>query len=92
MIEQSASYDFLRNPPTAEATARIIEERQKAGRIPDLSSVTVYAVGAGAGNYARALDERRLDAVREFWRAYFVAARAALPLDHYGGGLLRFEP
>lgn len=85
MIEDSDFYNFTRENLTAKHIAQIIEAEKAARRVPDLSGVKVYVVGAMAQRTQRFLQ------IRDFWMAYFQACGATVSEQNYGPILIRFE-
>ena len=73
---------FSRTPPTT-LLARVRD------RIPDLSGVKVYVVGAGAPAFGR-IDASTIHKIEDFWLAYLRRTGADAAADRYGAALVRF--
>jgi hypothetical protein len=89
MIESSDRYEFTRAGLSQRAISAMIQKDKRAGRIPNLSGVSVWIAGAGAGGGAR-LSSEQLRAIENFWMDYFRAAGADLAPTRYGSTLLNF--
>lgn len=88
MIEASDHYNFKRQTLSEAARRHIIEAEKKAGRLPKLSGVRVYVVGAGVGSRA---SSAMYENIENFWLEYFKAAGADLPKERYGAALITFD-
>lgn len=82
MVEQSERYDFAGAPLTPTRTAAIISAESKGGRLPSLEGVKAWVVGATSAQHGGVPPDRIL-AIERFWRAYFDAAGALLPVENY---------
>jgi hypothetical protein len=89
MIESSDRYEFTRAGLSQRAISAMIQKDKQAGRIPNLSGVSVWVAGAGAGGGAH-LSSEQLRGIEEFWMEYFRAAGADLVPTRYGSTLLNF--
>jgi hypothetical protein len=86
MVEDSGSYNFYRENLTPARVRGIIAQLKLQERVPDLSGVKVFVVGA---NY---LDNDRFRKIRNFWLSFFSATRADLRPENYGAALVDFSP
>jgi len=86
MVQDADGVDFDRADLSAEPARRLIDTLRAGHRLPDLSGVKVYVVGA---YYP---DNARNRAIRDFWLSYFRAGGADLPPERYGAALIGFEP
>jgi hypothetical protein len=89
MIESSDRYEFTRAGLSPRAISAMIQKDKQAGRIPNLSGVSVWIAGAGAGGGAH-LSSEQLRGIEEFWMEYFRATGAELVPTRYGSALLNF--
>lgn len=96
-FQQTERYDFADLKLTKAMSDGIIAAERTAHQLPALGGVTVWFAGVGAKANAdprlpgqRALDPDHLAAVEAFWQAYFKAAGASLPDDHYGPTLVNW--
>lgn len=86
MIESTEKLEFHKFGLSDKATKKIIEDEKSAGRLPDLSSVRVYVVGATGARSADSFNQ-----IQNFWLVYFKAAGADLSKENYGAALLKFD-
>ena len=86
MAESSSRADFEKEKVTKEVGARIIDKLEKAGKIPDLSGVRVYVIGA-AGSFG----EDSFTLIQNFWIDYYEKTEAELNEENYGSALLGFD-
>jgi len=92
MIVQNESHDFTGIDLTEARIQEIIDaQREAQGRLPDLTGVRVWVVGAGAAPEGGGLEPKKLKQIEKFWRMYFEACGATLPSENYGAALLSFE-
>lgn len=85
MIEDSKSYNFEKEKLTDKRVADIIAKEKKAGRMPDLKNVKVYAV-KNATNQSRDM----MAGIENFWLLYLNACGAQIDKSQYGP-LTKFE-
>lgn len=90
MVEISKSHNFAYEKLTQADIDATIEQQRKAGELPNLDKVKVYAIGAGAGEENRKLKSEQWFGIQNFWLAYFAATGANLTKDRYGAALLEF--
>ncbi len=83
MIEDSKYYRFNKIRFTPKTITRLIEKEKEKGRLPDLTGVRVYVVGA--------YEEKPYESLRDFWMAYFKACHAELRPENYGAILVAFR-
>lgn len=85
MVEDSQSYNFEKEKLTDSRVTEIIAKERKAGRLPDLKNVQVYAIKNATG-------QSKLDhgAIQNFWLRYFQETGARIDKAHYGP-LTKFE-
>ena len=86
MIESSEKANFEKQKLTAEAVQKILETEKKAGRIPQLSNVKIYVIGASGGAASDSFNQ-----IQNFWLEYYKAAGADLSKENYGAALLKFD-
>lgn len=72
MIEDSESYNFERLNLNANKIKEIIEKEKSESRIPDLSGVRIYVVGA------QARTQEKYNSIKKFWAEYFKETGAEL--------------
>lgn len=85
MVEDSKSYNFEKEKLTDKRIVEIIAKEKKAGRIPDLKNVKVYAI-----KNATSQSREKMEGVENFWLQYFKQSGAQIDKTHYGP-LTRFE-
>ena len=85
MIEDSNAYNFEREELTDKRISDIIERERNRKRLPDLSTVKVYVVGALAKN------AMRYERIQAFWFEYFKACGATLASENYGAAMIGFD-
>jgi lysophospholipase L1-like esterase len=90
MVEESEYYNFKRENLTQKRIEQIISQEKAKGRLPDLSGVKVYVVGAAAGSYEK-MPSEKIFGLQNFWLRYFKECGADLAKERYGGPLLEFE-
>lgn len=85
MVEDSQNYNFEKEKLTDKRITEIIAKERKAGRLPDLKNVQVYAI-------KNATAQSKLDhgAIQNFWLRYFQETGARIDKAHYGP-LTKFE-
>jgi hypothetical protein len=86
MVEESSDANFRRDNLTQATTRQIINRLRSANRLPNLTTVKVFVVGASFP------DMDRFYQIRSFWFAFFNAIGAELNDRNYGAGLIRFDP
>jgi hypothetical protein len=86
MIQQSPGLNLKHRDLGRRARSTLMRHLKKQGRIPKLSGVRVWIIGARGG------DARRFQEIRSFWTEVFKAAGATLNEADYGGPLVRFNP
>lgn len=86
MLESSEKGNFDKQKLTADLSAKTIDGERKNSRLPDLSSVKVYVVGAQTGGAANTFND-----IENFWIVYYKACGADLAKENYGAALLRFD-
>jgi hypothetical protein len=89
MFENSTRYSFKQKNLTSDRVKRFIQTESDAGRVPDLSGVEVYVVGAGATRGGDTAPQH-VRAVEQFWLDYMEVTGASLPASRYGTMLVRF--
>lgn len=85
MIEETQHLNLRTNPHNARQTEAFIARQKAENRLPDLSGVTVYVVGATARS------QELYYKIQSFWMRYFEACGASLKEKNYGRSLLKFE-
>lgn len=85
MVEDSQSYNFEKEKLTDNRITEIIAKERKAGHLPDLKNVEVYAI-----KNATVLSKLDHGAIQNFWLRYFQETGARIDKAHYGP-LTRFE-
>ncbi len=85
MIEDSKSYNFEREKLTDKRIADIIAREKKAGRMPDLKNVKVYAV-----KNATSQSRDMMAGIENFWLQYLRECGAQIDKAQYGP-LTKFE-
>lgn len=90
MVEIFGSNNFTYDNLKDTKIAQIIASRQNLGQLPNLNSVKVYVVGAGAGAGNRTIKSQRWFNIENFWLSYFAKTGADLTKDRYGSSLLDF--
>ncbi len=86
MVQESPGLNLKGRDLGRRACSTLIRRLQKQGRIPELTGVQVWVVGARSGNAARFRE------IRAFWMELFKTAGATLTEANYGGPLIRFDP
>lgn len=89
MVEDSDRANFARQAPSETGTAKLLDEEQRAGRLPDLAGARVYVIGAAASG--QPLAPASYANVEHFWLQYFKRAGADLTKERYGAALLSFD-
>jgi hypothetical protein len=89
MFENSTRYSFKQENLAPDKVRRFIERERNADRLPDLSGVEVYVVGAGATRGGDTAPQH-VRAVEQFWLNYLRATGARLSSSRYGPTLVRF--
>lgn len=89
MIEESGKYNFAKQKLDESAVKSIIEAERKEKRLPNLTGVKCYIVGASTSSDTKG--NSSFMAVEDFWLSYFKAAGADLAKERYGSGFLSFE-
>lgn len=89
MIEESDRANFQREAPMEANTAKLLDQEQRASRLPDLAGVRVYVIGAAASN--QRLAATSYTDVQNFWLQYFKRVGADLAKERYGAALLSFD-
>jgi hypothetical protein len=84
MVEDSGKYNFYRENLAPVRIGTIIAQLKREKRVPDLSKVRVFVVGA---NYA---GNEQFRQIRDFWFSYFEATGAVLEPENYGSALIEF--
>ncbi|BCB96562.1 hypothetical protein JZK55_14840 [Dissulfurispira thermophila] len=85
MIEDSSEYNFERERLSDKRIGEIINHEKIKKRLPDLSGVNVYVVGA------KAPTREQYQNIQNFWLRYFKECGANLPKENYGSALLIFN-
>lgn len=85
MIEDSDTYNFEVKNITPQSIMNIVETEKQNGRMPNLSNVKVYVIGASAKN------SKRFAMIQDFWTAYFKESGALLVPENYGAALVSFK-
>lgn len=85
MVEDSKSYNFEKDKLTDKRIADIISKEKKAGRLPDLKNVQVYAVKNATSQAGVAHAE-----IQAFWLSFLKETGARIDKAHYGP-LTKFE-
>jgi len=85
MIEDSSEYNFEREKLSDKRIAETIADENRMKRLPDLSKVEVYVVGA------KAKSRDQFYNIQNFWIRYFKECGANLPKENYGSTLLSFN-
>lgn len=83
MIEDSKDYNFKKENLTDKRIEGIIAKEKS--RIPDLTGVKVYVVGATAKTTDKYF------AIQKFWLRYLTECDASISKENYGTTLLSFE-
>lgn len=79
MIEDSRRYNFEKERLDNERIAEIIAAEKKAGRLPDLTNVKVFAV-----KNATSQSSDKYIGIKHFWMEYFKECGASLDNVNYG--------
>lgn len=90
MVEESDKRNFTRERLTDMVIERIINEEKQTKRLPDLTGVRVYVIGAGASGNQHSTSEQYAG-IENFWLRYFKAAGADMTKERYGAALLKFD-
>ena len=90
MVEESDRYNFQRQPPSEAMAEQIVDQEKQSKRLPDMTGVRVYVIGASAGSYQSSSSDQ-FDRIEHFWQQYFKSAGADLPRERYGAALLKFD-
>jgi hypothetical protein len=85
MIEDSSEYNFERERLTDKRISEIIANENRRKRLPDLSGVEVYVVGA------KTPSREQFYNIQNFWLRYFKECGANLSKENYGSALLGFN-
>lgn len=85
MVQESPELSLKNQALGPRQRSRLVGNLHRKGRIPRLSGVRVWVVGA------RNSEVRRFREIRSFWMEVFKAAGARLNEADYGGPLIRFE-
>lgn len=85
MLEDSQAYNFSKRAPDQKECSAIIAAEKKSGKVPNLSAVKVYVIGAAAKSSTEAMK------IKAFWVGYFKECGAHLDPNNYGADLARFE-
>ncbi|MEW6325773.1 MAG: hypothetical protein AB1515_10360 [Nitrospirota bacterium] len=86
MIEDYAPHRFQKVAWTPDSTKALLDELERADRIPNLSGICVYVAGASAASPAQA------EQIGAFWKAYFERANADMHMSRYAHVLLHWPP
>lgn len=84
MLEDSDLYRFEYTQLSSSKIEQILATEESKQRLPDLSNVTVYVVGAAAP------DTERYFQLWNFWSAYFIKCGAEISKVNYGSSLVTF--
>jgi len=84
MIEASNDYNFYKENLTDNRINEIIKIEKQKGRLPDLTDVQVYIIGAKG-------IKDKYTKTQNFWIEYFTNCGAILYKQNYGSALLRFD-
>jgi hypothetical protein len=90
MIEESGRYNFQTQRVSDATIQHILNDEKQNKRLPDLTGVRVYVVGAGSSNYQRSTASSFAE-IEDFWLRYFREVGADLPKERYGAALLNFD-
>ena len=88
-MERSSSLNLGRPSLDVAKVEPMLDGLAAQDQIPDLTGVSVYAVGAGvvAGEE---LSADRILAIERFWQGFFERAGARWGPDRFGAALVRF--
>ncbi|MES9988379.1 MAG: hypothetical protein AB2552_03800 [Candidatus Thiodiazotropha endolucinida] len=80
MLENSALTTFFKKGEIRKINPKTeMTKVKKAKMIPELSGTKVYVIGGGwIGEGKPYLESRKLNALREFWEAFFAASGSSL--------------
>lgn len=85
MIEQSEHFDFT--ALSQDGVSTLVERLKAEGWVPSLNGARIYVAGITDGSGS--LPASQVQAIREFWTAFFAAAGARL--EWYGPSLTDFK-
>jgi hypothetical protein len=91
-VEDSEIGKFDQTLPTEAVTNTILQKLNQSGRMPDLSGVKVFFIGAAPNSLriVKSADEDFIT-VRRFWLQYFQKAGASLEEKNYGTKPVRID-
>ena len=89
MVERSSSLNLGRPSLGVARVEPMLDELAAQEQIPDLTGVSVYAVGAGVVAEPE-LSADRILAIERFWQGFFERSGARWSPERFGAALVRF--
>jgi hypothetical protein len=89
MVERSSSLNLGRPSLDAGRIGSMLDQLAARDQIPDLTGVSVYAVGAGVVAGPELSGDQIL-AIERFWQGFFERSGARWSSERYGAALVRF--